>query len=53
MQLSDGYKTLLGLMIDLNMRMGLANPYLDDPLKAEAVAMIGEVDLHLHPSWQR
>lgn len=53
MQLSDGYKTLLGLVIDLSMRMGLANPHLDDPLSAEAVVMIDEVDLHLHPSWQQ
>ena len=53
MQLSDGYKTLLGLVIDLSIRMGLANPHLDDPLTAEAIVMIDEVDLHLHPSWQR
>ena len=53
MQLSDGYKTLLGLVIDLSMRMGLANPHLDNPLDAEAIVMIDEVDLHLHPSWQR
>jgi predicted ATP-binding protein involved in virulence len=53
MQLSDGYKTLLGLVIDLSMRMGLANPHLEDPLSAEAVVMIDEVDLHLHPSWQQ
>ncbi|MCE8031542.1 ATPase [Billgrantia tianxiuensis] len=53
MQLSDGYKTLLGLVIDLSMRMGLANPHLSNPLSAEAVVMIDEVDLHLHPSWQR
>src|SRR5690554_5500586 len=53
MQLSDGYKTLLGLVIDLSMRMGLANPDMKDPLAAEAVVMIDEIDLHLHPSWQR
>jgi len=35
------------------MRMGLANPHLEDPLSAEAVVMIDEVDLHLHPSWQQ
>ena len=52
-QLSDGYKTLLGLVIDLSMRMGLANPHLEDPLSAEAIVMIDEVDLHLHPSWQQ
>lgn len=53
MQLSDGYKTLLGLVIDLSIRLGLANPHLDNPLTAQAVVMIDEVDLHLHPSWQR
>ncbi|KGO34890.1 ATPase [Desulfobulbus sp. Tol-SR] len=53
MQLSDGYKTLLGLVIDLSMRMGLANPHLADPLSAEAIVMVDEVDLHLHPSWQQ
>lgn len=53
MQLSDGYKTMLGLVIDLGMRMGLANPHLEDPLSAEAVVMIDEVDLHLHPAWQQ
>jgi len=53
MQLSDGYKTLLGLVIDLSMRMGLANPHLDDPLSAEAIVLIDEIDLHIHPSWQQ
>lgn len=51
-QLSDGYRTLLGLVIDLASRLAMANPDLDDPLKAEAVVMIDEVDLHLHPAWQ-
>ncbi|NTV66517.1 MAG: AAA family ATPase [Chlorobaculum sp.] len=53
MQLSDGYKTLLALVIDLSRRMAMANPHLDDPLSAEAVVMIDEIDLHLHPSWQQ
>lgn len=53
MQLSDGYKTLLALVIDLSRRMALANPHLDDPLLADAVVMIDELDLHLHPSWQQ
>jgi len=51
-QLSDGYQTLLGLVIDLASRMAMANPDLHDPLAAEAIVMIDEVDLHLHPSWQ-
>lgn len=52
-QLSDGYKTLLGLVIDLSARMAMANPHLADPLEGEAVVMIDELDLHLHPAWQQ
>lgn len=52
-QLSDGYKTLLGMVIDLSARMAMANPHLDDPLDAEAIVMIDELDLHLHPLWQQ
>lgn len=51
-QLSDGYKTLLGLVMDLAMRMAVANPHLLNPLETEAFVMIDEVDLHLHPTWQ-
>jgi predicted ATP-binding protein involved in virulence len=53
MQLSDGYKTLLSLVIDLSIRMALANPESERPLESEAVVLIDEVDLHLHPEWQR
>lgn len=52
-QLSDGYKTMLGLAVDLARRMAAANPHMDDPLAAEAIVMIDEVDLHLHPAWQQ
>lgn len=52
-QLSDGYKTLLGLVIDLSSRMAMANPKVSDPLAVESVVMIDEVDLHLHPAWQQ
>ncbi|MFM8492424.1 MAG: AAA family ATPase [Bacteroidota bacterium] len=53
MQLSDGYKTLLSLVIDLAIRMALANPDSQSPLETEAVVLIDEIDLHLHPEWQR
>jgi predicted ATP-binding protein involved in virulence len=52
-QLSDGYKTLLSLIIDLASRMALANPHLQNPLETHAAVLIDEVDLHLHPQWQR
>jgi predicted ATP-binding protein involved in virulence len=53
MQLSDGYKTLLSLIIDLASRMALANPHLQNPLETFSTVLIDEVDLHLHPEWQR
>jgi predicted ATP-binding protein involved in virulence len=53
-QLSDGERGLLGLVFDLARRLALANPDLTDPLsKGEGMVMIDEVELHLHPSWQR
>ena len=52
-QLSDGYKTVLGLAIDLGTRMATANPHMDHPLETEAIVLIDEVDLHLHPTWQQ
>ena len=53
-QLSDGERGLLALVFDLTRRLSLANPKLDDPLRdGEAVVLIDELDLHLHPRWQR
>lgn len=52
-QLSDGEKCTLAMIGDLARRMAIANPHMEDPLVTEAVALIDEVDLHLHPSWQR
>jgi len=33
--------------------LAIANPYLENPLDGEGVVLIDEVDLHLHPQWQR
>ena len=33
--------------------MALGNPHYDNPLNCEAIALIDEVDLHLHPAWQQ
>jgi ABC-type cobalamin/Fe3+-siderophores transport system ATPase subunit len=53
-QLSDGERGVLGMVLDLARRLSQANPSLDDPLRdAEAIILIDELDLHLHPSWQR
>ena len=53
-QLSDGERGVLALVLDLARRLSQANPSLDDPLsKGHAVVLIDEIDLHLHPKWQR
>ena len=52
-QLSDGQRAVLALAADLAWRMAVGNPHLDDPLGSEAVVLIDEVELHLHPSWQQ
>ena len=44
---------MLALVADLARRMAQGNPHLDDPLESEAVVLIDEVDLHLHPAWQQ
>jgi predicted ATP-binding protein involved in virulence len=52
-QLSDGEKGLLALAGDLGRRLAIASPGLPEPLLAEAVVLIDEIELHLHPGWQR
>ena len=52
-QLSGGYRAVLALAADLAWRMAQGNPHLDNPLESEAIVLIDEVDLHLHPTWQQ
>lgn len=52
-QLSDGEKGLLAMVGDLARRLAIANPGLPDPLQGEGAVLIDEIELHLHPEWQR
>ncbi|MCK5805857.1 MAG: AAA family ATPase [Lentisphaeria bacterium] len=51
--LSDGEKGLLTMVGDIARRLAIANPGSGDPLAGTGVVLIDEVDLHLHPAWQR
>jgi len=52
--LSDGERGTLALVLDLTRRLAQANPGIADPTaEAAAVVLIDEIDLHLHPKWQR
>jgi predicted ATP-binding protein involved in virulence len=53
-QLSDGERGLLALVFDLTRRLAIANPHLEDPVaESRAIVLLDEIELHLHPSWQR
>lgn len=53
-KLSDGERSVLALVLDLTRRLSQANEGLDDPARqGRAVVLIDELDMHLHPSWQR
>ena len=51
--LSLGYKTVLAWTVDLAARMLDRYPHSEDPLAEPAVVLVDEIDLHLHPRWQR
>ena len=52
-QLSGGYQAVLALSADLAWRMAQGNPHRENPLESEAVVLIDEIELHLHPAWQQ
>ena len=53
-QMSDGERGMLALVLDLTRRLMQANPEMSRPVEeAEAVVLIDEIELHLHPTWQR
>ncbi len=52
-QLSGGYKAVLSVVADIAKRLAIANPDAENPLEEEAVILIDELDLHLHPRWQK
>ena len=53
--LSDGSKSILAMVADIAYRMATLNPHLLGKVTEETdgVILIDEIDLHLHPSWQR
>lgn len=53
LQLSQGEKSLMALVGDIARRLAMMNPGLENPLNGDGIILIDEVDMHLHPSWQR
>ena len=53
--LSDGYRNVIKIITDIATKMCILNPYLEkDALKkTPGVVVIDELDLSLHPTWQK
>jgi predicted ATP-binding protein involved in virulence len=52
-QLSDGYQNVTAWVGDLMYNITNSFSNYKDPLKARGLLLIDEIDLHLHPKWQR
>ncbi len=54
-QLSDGYRNVIGMVADIAYRCIKLNPHLGKNAIKETpgFVLIDEIDLHLHPIWQR
>jgi predicted ATP-binding protein involved in virulence len=51
--LSDGEKSLVAMVGHLSRKLAEYNEDLENPLEASALVLIDEIELHLHPAWQR
>ena len=53
-QLSDGERSIIAMAFDIARRLILLNEKDDDPVtNGKGIVLIDEIDLHLHPQWQR
>ena len=54
-ELSDGYHVFIALVADIARRAVMLNEFdgADASARVEGVVLIDELDLHLHPRWQR
>ncbi|MEA1982702.1 MAG: AAA family ATPase [Campylobacterota bacterium] len=52
-QLSDGIRSMIGLVADIAYRAIKLNPHLKNaPKETSGIILIDEIDMHLHPKWQ-
>lgn len=52
-RLSDGEKNMIAMIGDIARRLSISNPRMKNPLEGDGIVLIDEIDLHLHPAWQR
>jgi predicted ATP-binding protein involved in virulence len=51
--LSDGEKSLIALASNLAQNLVNIYPNMENPLEGEGIVLIDEIELHMHPNWQR
>ncbi len=53
--LSDGYRNMVAMVLDIARRAAMLNPHLESSVLqgTPGIVLIDEIDLHLHPTWQR
>ncbi len=53
--LSEGFRNMVAMVADIAYRAAVLNPHFEDAAAAQApgIVLIDEIDLHLHPRWQR
>ncbi len=53
--LSEGFRNMLAMVVDIAQRAAILNPQLEADVaeKTPGIVLIDEIDLHLHPRWQR
>lgn len=52
--LSDGFKSIFSIVLDIIKRLALAEDYSNEEFyEKEAVILIDEIDCHIHPKWQK
>jgi len=52
-ELGYGYQTMIAWVVDFAKRLFERYPNSDNPLAEPAIVLVDEIDLHLHPEWQR
>ncbi len=52
-ELGFGYQSMLSWVVDLGKRLFEKYPNSENPFNESAVVLVDEIDLHLHPEWQR
>lgn len=52
-ELGYGYQVTIAWLADLAKKLFDRYPHLENPLHGPAIVLVDEIDLHLHPEWQR